>query len=158
MVAIDNKIEQAMVSCSAAPPRTFLRHHAGGYARGWASRSRVGALPRAGGPSAHGGSHSPFRCQAELLFVCDRRDAHWLQPLRSAQGARVDMEGDFEGLGLTEPGSLGARELQPPKPRGRGGGWRVLLDAEIPERWWLRELYWVSTKPWLGFQGWGGEG
>lgn len=68
------------------------------------------------------------------------------------------MEGDFGGLGLTEPGSLGARELQRPKPRGRRGGWRVLLDAEIPERWWLRELYWVSTKPWPGFQGWGGEG
>lgn len=67
-------------------------------ARGWASCSRVGALPRAGGPSAHGGPHSPFSCQAELLFVCDRREAHWLQPLRSAQGARVVMEGDFGGL------------------------------------------------------------
>lgn len=123
-------------------------------------------FPLPGGCSAQGGGGSlptgvptPHpSAKAELFFVCDRREAHWLQLLRSAQGARVDMKGDFRSLGFPELGSLGAPELQARKSQGRGGGWRVLLDAKRPERWQLRELCWMSTEPWPGFQGWGGEG
>lgn len=59
MVAIDNKIEQAMVSCSAAPPRTFPRHHAGAMpggglpAPGWVLCPGRGVPLPTGVPTPH---------------------------------------------------------------------------------------------------------
>lgn len=123
MVAIDNKIEQAMVSCSTAPsppvpspftPRVLCPGGDFLLPGGCSAQGGGVLLPTGEGPIPHPSA------KAELLFVCDRREAHWLQPLRSAQGARVDMEGDFRGLELPELGFLGAWELQPPKSQGKG--------------------------------------
>lgn len=152
MVAIDNKIEQAMVSCPLSPapsPRGFCAR-GGMSAAGWVPCPGRGSLsPR--------GPHSPSHCRAQPLFVCGRWSS--LAPgTAQCVGSRGGRARGLQGLGLPEPDSLGARELQPPKSQGRGGGWRVFPDAERLARWWLRELQWMSTKPWLGFQGWGGEG
>lgn len=103
MVAIDNKIEQAMVSCSAAPsPRTFPRHP-GCCARGWAPRSRGCARPGAGVPLP-AGVPAPHPAARQSCSLSERREAHWLQPLRSAQAARLDTRGDFGVWGC--PGRL----------------------------------------------------
>lgn len=126
-------------------PRAF---HPRVLCPGWAAQG--------GGPSARGAPHSSH-CRAQPLFVCGR----WSSLAPDTAQCVVSQGGHgrgLQGLGLPEPDSLGARELQPLKSQGRGGGWRVFLDAERSERWRLRELRWMSTKPWLGFQGWGGEG
>lgn len=116
MVAIDNKIEQAMVSRSPPSPPGGVQ---GGVPVLW-----VGVSPGAGGPP-----RSPACCWAEQLLCLPAAAgrAHWLRLRRSAQGKKGggwmgDMGRTLRGCVGDKPRPPAAGDLQPAGlPLGRGG-------------------------------------
>uniref|UniRef100_A0A8C3B797 Fatty acid amide hydrolase 2 n=1 Tax=Cairina moschata TaxID=8855 RepID=A0A8C3B797_CAIMO len=122
VVAIDNKIEQAMVSRSPPSPPGGVQ---GGGPVLW-----VGVSPGAGGPPS-----SPACCWAEQLLCLPAAAgrAHWLRLRRSAQGKKGGgMDG---GHGKDPPGVCGGQAASPgcwglaacrPPPGEGGDGCRCL--------------------------------
>lgn len=123
---------------------------------GWDVRCRVGALPRAGVPQP-AGSPLPIAlpgtaalCLRPLELIGSRHCAVRREPGWTCTGT--------SGSGAARAGFPGCSGTPAPQIPGQGRGLESVSGCGEVGEMWLRELQWMSTKPWLGFQGWGGEG